>query len=127
MVPAGWKAAWHASFERWCSTPISSHVAEFLRPVVVNEAELALDAIRESARRTFLRLRSYHGALSRAFYAPMISDWRNYESWTEAGQPTAYDGRNRLYKSTLASYQRRDERCSDYWHSARRSSGIQTI
>ena len=40
-----------------------------------------------------------------AFYAPMISDWRNYESWTEAGKPDAYDAANRLYKSTLAGYQ----------------------
>ena len=32
----------------------------------------------------------------------MISDWRNYESWREAGGPTAYDTANRLYKEKLA-------------------------
>ena len=34
----------------------------------------------------------------------MISDWRNYESWREAGSPTAYDTSNRLYKERVASY-----------------------
>ena len=81
-------------------------VSEFLRPVVVNDDELALDAMREvgpgghffGAAHTMARYRN-------AFYAPMISDWRNYESWTEAGKPDAYDAANRLYKSTLAGYQ----------------------
>ena len=26
-----------------------------------------------------------------AFFPPTISDWRNYESWREAGSPTAFD------------------------------------
>jgi trimethylamine--corrinoid protein Co-methyltransferase len=39
-----------------------------------------------------------------AFFAPMISDWRNYESWREAGSPTAYDSAERLYKGRLASF-----------------------
>ncbi|MBV9590260.1 MAG: trimethylamine methyltransferase family protein, partial [Hyphomicrobiales bacterium] len=40
-----------------------------------------------------------------AFFAPMISDWRNYESWREAGSTTAYDRANRLYKEKLAAYE----------------------
>jgi trimethylamine--corrinoid protein Co-methyltransferase len=35
----------------------------------------------------------------------MISDWRNFESWEEAGSPTAYDKANRLYKELLAAYE----------------------
>ena len=35
----------------------------------------------------------------------MISDWRNYESWQEAGSPTAYDTANRLYKQRLAAFE----------------------
>jgi trimethylamine--corrinoid protein Co-methyltransferase len=34
----------------------------------------------------------------------MISDWRNYETWQEAGSPTAYDKANRLFKERLAAY-----------------------
>ena len=40
-----------------------------------------------------------------AFFAPMISDWRNYESWREAGSPTAYDTASRLTKARLESYE----------------------
>jgi trimethylamine--corrinoid protein Co-methyltransferase len=107
MHGAGWmEGGLHASFEKMVlDADLLGMVAEFLRPVVVNEAELALDAIREvgpgghffGCAHTMARYRG-------AFYAPMISDWRNYESWTEAGQPTAYDAANRLYKSTLDSY-----------------------
>jgi trimethylamine--corrinoid protein Co-methyltransferase len=40
-----------------------------------------------------------------AFYAPLISDWRNFESWQEAGSPTAMEKANRLWKEALASYE----------------------
>ena len=66
---------------------------------------LALDAIREvgpgghffGCAHTLARYRT-------AFYAPMISDWRNYETWREAGSPDA-DQRARLCEALLAEYQ----------------------
>ncbi len=108
MHGAGWmEGGLHASFEKMAlDADLLGMVAEFLRPVVVNDAELALDAIREvgpgghffGAAHTMARYRN-------AFYAPMISDWRNYETWNEAGRPDAYDAANRLYKKTLAAYE----------------------
>ncbi|HZS82380.1 MAG TPA: trimethylamine methyltransferase family protein [Stellaceae bacterium] len=107
MHAAGWmEGGLHASFEKMVlDADLLGMVAEFLRPVVVDEAELALDAIREvgpgghffGAAHTLARYRG-------AFYAPLISDWRNYESWTEAGRPEAYGAANRLYKKILAEY-----------------------
>jgi trimethylamine--corrinoid protein Co-methyltransferase len=41
-----------------------------------------------------------------AFYSPILSDWRNHETWTEAGRPTTYDHANRVFKETLAHYER---------------------
>jgi trimethylamine--corrinoid protein Co-methyltransferase len=35
----------------------------------------------------------------------MLSDWRNFESWSLAGQPTTYDHANRVWKETLAGYE----------------------
>ena len=35
----------------------------------------------------------------------MLSDWRNYESWEEAGSPDAYGKANRVYKQLLAAYE----------------------
>ena len=40
-----------------------------------------------------------------AFYSPMLSDWRNFESWSLAGQPTTFDHANRVWKETLAQYE----------------------
>ena len=40
-----------------------------------------------------------------AFYAPIISDWRNYETWAEAGSPTALERANKVWKERLASYE----------------------
>jgi trimethylamine--corrinoid protein Co-methyltransferase len=81
-------------------------VAEFLDPLVVDEDTLAMEAIREvgpgghffGAKHTQARYRD-------AFYAPLLSDWRNYETWQEAGSPTAMDKANRLWKEVLASYE----------------------
>jgi trimethylamine--corrinoid protein Co-methyltransferase len=108
MHGAGWmEGGLHASFEKMVlDADLLGMVAEFLRPVVVNDDELALDAIREvgpgghffGCAHTMARYRG-------AFYAPMISDWRNYETWNEAGRPDAYDAANRLYKKTLQAYQ----------------------
>ena len=37
-----------------------------------------------------------------AFYSPLLSDWRNHESWREAGSPTAMTKAARLWQETLA-------------------------
>ena len=34
-----------------------------------------------------------------------MSDWRNYESWEEAGSPTALDHAERLVAAHLAAYE----------------------
>ncbi|SDR42026.1 trimethylamine---corrinoid protein Co-methyltransferase [Rhizobiales bacterium GAS191] len=107
MHGAGWmEGGLHASFEKMVlDADLLAMVAEFLRPIVVDDGELALEAVREvgpgghyfGCAHTQARYRN-------AFFAPMISDWRNYESWREAGAPTAYDTANRLYKEKLAAY-----------------------
>jgi trimethylamine--corrinoid protein Co-methyltransferase len=40
-----------------------------------------------------------------AFYSPIISDWRNYESWEEAGAHTATERANKLYREILADFE----------------------
>ena len=83
-----------------------SMAAEFLRPLKVDEAELALEAMREvgpgghffGAAHTQARYRA-------AFFAPMISDWRNFETWREAGALTADKRANAIWKQLLAEFQ----------------------
>ena len=106
---AGWmEGGLTASFEKTIvDVDLLQMVASFLEPLEVNTGTLAMDAMREvgpgghyfGAAHTQARYRD-------AFYAPLISDWRNFESWREAGSPTAADKANRLWKETLARYER---------------------
>ncbi len=108
MHAAGWlEGGLSASFEKTVlDVDLLQMVAEFLDPVVVDEPSLALDAVREvgpgqhyfGAAHTQARFRD-------AFYAPILSDWRNYESWREGGSPTVMDKANRLWKEALAAYE----------------------
>jgi trimethylamine--corrinoid protein Co-methyltransferase len=81
-------------------------VSAALDPMVVDDDSLAFDAIAEvgpgghffGATHTQARYRS-------EFYRPLISDWRNYESWQEAGSPEAVQKANQLVKLFLREYQ----------------------
>lgn len=105
MHAAGWlEGGLSASFEKTIlDVDLLQMVAEFLDPLAVDEASLALDAVREvgpgghyfGAAHTRARYRD-------AFYAPLLSDWRNHESWREAGSPTAMTRATQLWQETLA-------------------------
>ncbi len=40
-----------------------------------------------------------------AFYRPLISDWRNYETWEEAGKPEAKERIVDLVGELMATYE----------------------
>jgi trimethylamine--corrinoid protein Co-methyltransferase len=105
---AGWmEGGLVASFEKLIlDAELLQMMGEFLQPLVVDEDSLALDAIREvgpgghffGAAHTLARYES-------AFYAPLLSDWRNFETWREAGALTADRRANQLWKQLLAEYE----------------------
>ncbi|GLS17758.1 methyltransferase [Labrys miyagiensis] len=108
MHGAGWmEGGLHASFEKMViDADLLDMITNFLMPFQVNDDELALDAIREvGPGGHFFGCAHTQARYRTAFFAPMISDWRNYETWQEAGSPTAYDRANRLYKDRLEAYQ----------------------
>ncbi|PST19481.1 methyltransferase [Rhizobium sp. JAB6] len=106
---AGWsEGGLTASFEKFIlDVDMLQMVAEFLKPLDVSADALALDAVRDvgpgghyfGTAHTLARYET-------AFYSPILSDWRNNETWAEAGRPTTYDHANRVYKETLARYER---------------------
>lgn len=108
MHGAGWmEGGLQASFEKMVlDADLLQMVSAFLQPPVVDDANLALEAVREvgpgghffGAEHTQSRYRD-------AFFSPLISDWRNYESWQEAGSPEAPNKAHRLYQEILATYQ----------------------
>ena len=81
-------------------------MSEFLQPTTVDDGALAIDAMREvgpgghffGAAHTLERYEN-------AFYAPLVSDWNNYEAWEEAGAETAEVRANRIWKLALEHYE----------------------
>ncbi|MDX1576200.1 MAG: trimethylamine methyltransferase family protein [Kiloniellales bacterium] len=105
---AGWlEGGLCASFEKMVmDAELLQMMAEVLVPLEVSEDTLALDAVREvgpgghffGAAHTLARYES-------AFYAPLLSDWRNFETWQEDGSRSATERAHRVYKQILAAYE----------------------
>lgn len=105
---AGWlEGGLTASFEKVIlDAELLQHVAEFLQPIAVDEDSLGLEAIREVAPGGhFFGSPHTLARYENAFYQPLLSDWRNYESWQEAGAPDATARANSLWKRLLESYE----------------------
>ena len=80
-----------ASFEKMVmDADTIQMLAEFLTPLVVNDDTLALEAMRDvGPGGHFFGTAHTQSRFKTAFFAPMVSDWRNFESWQEAGSPDA--------------------------------------
>ena len=81
--------------------------AAFLQPVVVDDDSMGLDAIAEVGPGghffgTSHTLERYENA----FYEPILSDWRNFETWQEDGAKTATQRANEIWKNLLQEYQK---------------------
>ncbi len=105
---AGWlEGGLTASFEKLIvDAEMLQMMTEFLRPIAVDDETLGLDAMAEvgpgghffGAAHTLERYET-------AFYAPLVSDWRNFETWEEAGGLTATQRANAVWKQLLAEYE----------------------
>ncbi|MEI7754405.1 MAG: trimethylamine methyltransferase family protein [Actinomycetota bacterium] len=108
MHGAGWmEGGLHAGYEKMIIDADLLHmVSAFLEPPVVDEASLGLEAIRDvGPGGHFFGTQHTQDRFRTAFHKPMISDWRNYESWEEAGSPKAPDRANQIWKEMLAAYE----------------------
>lgn len=106
---AGWmEGGLTASFEKSIvDIDLLQMVAEFLEPLDVSADALGLDAMREvGPGGHYFGAAHTQARYQNAFYAPLLSDWRNFESWAEAGSPTAMQKANAVWKDTLARYER---------------------
>jgi trimethylamine--corrinoid protein Co-methyltransferase len=108
MHAAGWlEGGLRASYEKMViDADVLQMVASFLDPIIVDDASLAVEAIAEvGPGGHFFGTRHTQDRFRDAFFAPMVSDWRNFESWEEAGSPTAAAHASRLARELLDSYQ----------------------
>jgi len=105
---AGWlEGGLCASFEKFVlDVDLLQMVSEFMKPIKISDSELALDVIDEvGPGGHFFGTKHTQERYRDAFYAPLISDWRNFESWEEAGSPQAYQKANQVFKQALNEYQ----------------------
>ena len=99
-----------ASFEKLIiDAEMLQMMSETLRPIIVNDDELALDAIAEVPPGghhfgTAHTLERYETA----FYAPLVSDRQNFEAWQEAGSIDSASRANGIWKKLLSDYQKPD-------------------
>jgi trimethylamine--corrinoid protein Co-methyltransferase len=79
--------------------------AEILRPVSFTDDDLAVDAIKGvAAGGHFFGEPHTLARFETAFYRPLLSDWSNFESWTEAGARNATQRATEVWKKRLAEY-----------------------
>ncbi len=108
MHGAGWmEGGLHAGFEKVIlDAELLGMVAAFLDPVVVDDDTMAMEAMVEvGPGGHFFGAQHTQSRFKTAFHKPMLSDWRNYETWQEAGSPEAAGKANRLWKELLAAYE----------------------
>ncbi len=108
MHGAGWmEGGLHASYAKLVlDADLLAMVSAFCEPFVVDDSTLALDAIAEvGPGGHFFGVQHTQDRFRDAFHRPMISDWRNYESWDEAGRPEAAAKAADLARLFLESYE----------------------
>ena len=96
-----------ASFEKIVTDcEMLQHMRYMLQPVMVNDAELGLDAMEEvgpgghffGCNHTMERYKS-------AFYEPFLSDWQNNENWAAAGSKDATQRATEVWQKVLAEFE----------------------
>ncbi|NCF25941.1 MAG: methyltransferase [Gammaproteobacteria bacterium] len=105
---AGWmEGGLCASFEKFVvDAELLQMMAEFLTPMEVNEETLGFEAMREVGHGGhFFGSQHTLDRYETAFYAPILSDWRNYEAWEEAGAHTVTERANKLYREILTDFE----------------------
>jgi trimethylamine--corrinoid protein Co-methyltransferase len=80
--------------------------AETLKPIAVDEESLAVEAIKAVAPGGhFFGSAHTLARFETAFYAPIISDWRNYQAWELDGAKSATQRAHETYKRLLSEYE----------------------
>jgi trimethylamine--corrinoid protein Co-methyltransferase len=107
MHAAGWlEGGLCASFEKMVlDAELLQMMAAFLTPPPVDDDSLAYDAIMEiepgghffGSSHTMARYKN-------AFYTPLLSDWRNFESWRRTGAETIIQRAQAISRKLLAGY-----------------------
>ncbi|HSK52753.1 MAG TPA: trimethylamine methyltransferase family protein [Clostridia bacterium] len=105
---AGWlEGGLTASYEKLIlDAEILQMMAEVLTPFRVDETEIGVDAIAAvGPGGHFFGSPHTLERYERAFYRPLLSDWRTFETWQEDGARTATERANGIWKQLLAMFE----------------------
>ena len=80
--------------------------AEIFQPLKSDDAELAFDAIESvDPGGHFFGCEHTMSRYQTAFYQPLVSDWSNFDAWTESGSLTATQRANGIWKKILKEFE----------------------
>ena len=107
---AGWlEGGLIASFEKFVmDCEVLQQFERYFDPALTDTSPdaLAVEAIAEVGPHShFFGAAHTQSRYSTAFYAPFLSDWRNYEAWSEAGAVATPERANRVWKAILAEFE----------------------
>lgn len=105
---AGWlEGGLCASYEKFVmDCEVLQQFQSYMTPLVVDDDTLALDAIREvGSNGHFFGIQHTQDRYETAFYAPFLSDWSNYETWSERGAVATPERANGIWKKILAEFE----------------------
>ena len=109
MHAGGWlEGGLVCSFEKLIlDAEILQMLSAFLQPITINRKETGIEAIKEvGAGGHFFAADHTLERYKTAFYEPMLSDWRNFETWQEDGAKTAEIRANEIWKQLLNDYEK---------------------
>ncbi len=105
---AGWlEGGLTASYEKLIlDAEILQMMSEVLQPLVIDESEIGVDAIADvGPGGHFFGSAHTLARFEHAFYQPILSDWRNFETWQDDGSQTAAVRANGIWKQLLAEFE----------------------
>ncbi len=105
---AGWlEGGLTSSFEKLVlDVEMLQHMMEFLEPIVVDEGELAFDAIANvPTGGHFFGEAHTMERYETAFYQPLVSSWQNSEAWEMAGAEDATQRATKIWQQALKEYE----------------------
>jgi trimethylamine--corrinoid protein Co-methyltransferase len=129
---AGWlEGGLTASFEKLIlDAEMLQMMAEYFKPIEVSKDTLALDAIKDvGPAGHFFGTQHTIERYEDAFYTPLVSNWDNFETYTEKGVGDATVRANRIWKQILGEYEKPpldpgiDEALIDYVDRRKRELG----
>ena len=81
--------------------------AAILEPIDLSEDAIGLDAVADvGPAGHFFGTAHTLARYEDAFYDPLLSDWRNYETWCDDGKKTATERANAIWKQLLQDYEK---------------------